>query len=143
MKCQKNKKRCKNAPKKLKCKRWDNYKRTQPYILTGIKFTLIIKLTGIIFPPSNSKYYPTTGSKTMYELQRTIKIYTRSFMFFLQTSSERSQQSFFPLLCFDLHWKNLFVPNLTKNTLICYNIILKAVLQPVVTQRIPMLCKYA
>ena len=26
-------------------------------------------------------------------------------MFFLRTSSERSQQSFFPLLCFYLHWK--------------------------------------
>ena len=42
--------------------------------------------------------------------------YTRSFMIFLRTSSERSQRSFFPLLCFHLHWKLLSVPSLTKNT---------------------------
>ena len=61
----------------------------------------------------------------MFELQKTIEFYSRSVMFLLRTSSERAQQSFFPLLCFDLHWKNLSGPSITKNTLICYNIILK------------------
>ena len=57
------------------------------------------------------------------KLQRTLEFYTQNFMFLL-----RLQQIFFPILCFHLYWKILPVPSLTKNTLICYNIILKAVL---------------
>ena len=73
-----------------------------------------------ICPPSNNK----VDSKIIYKLLRTIKFYTQSFMFFLRASSKRLQQNFFPRLCFHLHWKNLSEPSLTKNTLICYNIIL-------------------
>ena len=47
----------------------------------------------------------------MYKLQRTIKFYRRSFMFFLRTSTERSQQSFFPLLRSRLQWKNFVCVN--------------------------------
>ena len=57
---------------------------------------------------NHSNCYPTAGSKTMYELQRTIKFYMQSFMFFSRTSSKSSQQSFFPSLCFHLHWKKFF-----------------------------------
>ena len=74
-----------------------------------------------------SNCYPTAGSKTMYELQRTIKFYMQSFMFFSRTSSKSSQLSFHPC-AFTCTGKNFSVPSLTKNTLICYNIILKAVL---------------
>ena len=59
-----------------------------------------------IFPPSSNKFY------------------IQNFMFFLRTSSERSQQNLFPLLCFHLHWKILSVLSLSKNTFICYNLIL-------------------
>ena len=106
-------KRCKNA---LKCKWWDSYKRIYPYTYWDKIHQYFLQAITSAIQPLPEK------------LQRTVEFYTRNFMFFLRTSSERSQQSFFPLLCFHLHWKILSVPSLTKNTLICYNIILKAVL---------------
>ena len=97
MKNQKNKRRCKNA---LKIKNRSGGITTRKYS----PIYILVK-NSPIFPPSNSKFCPTAGSKTTYELQRTVKTYTRSFMFFLRTSRERSQQIFFPFLCFDLHWE--------------------------------------
>ena len=71
------------------------------------------------FSPCNNKCYSTASLKTMYELQRTEKFYMQNFMFFL---SKRSQQNFFPILCFHLHWKILSVRSLSKNTFICYRL---------------------
>ena len=42
------------------------------------------------------------------------KFYTGNFMFFLKTSNERLQQSFFPLLCIQLNWKILCVKPIQK-----------------------------
>ena len=68
-----------------------------------------------IFPSSNNKCCPTAGTKTMYKLQKTVKFYTQNFIFFLRTSSKRSQQSFFPLLPIHFHWKILSVPRLFES----------------------------
>ena len=80
-----------------------------------------------IFPPSNNKCYPTTGSNVRNELQRTAKFYTQNFMFFLRTSSERFQILFALLFFHLLLWKILSVPSLSKNKfLYCYLLLLVA-----------------
>ena len=52
------------------------------------------------------------------ELQRAAKFYI------LWTSCERSQESLFPLLCFQLHWNILSLPSIILSTDLCYNLIL-------------------
>ena len=77
----------------------------------------------------------------MYELQRTGKFYMRSFMFFLETSSERPRQRFFPLLHFHLHQKvfiraksNQKYPNILQSYSIGSSLANRDIKDPVVIQ---------
>ena len=65
----------------------------------------------------------------MCRLQRTVKCYTRSFMF-QPTSSLRQQKNLHLVMSLYLHWKILSVPSPSKNTFLCYNHTLQVVLQP-------------
>ena len=96
MKNQKSKKRCKNALKTKNARGGITTREHNPI------YTYWYKIHLYFFQAITNAIQP-LALKTMYKLQRTIKFYTRSFMFFWRTSSERSQESFFPLLCFDLH----------------------------------------
>ena len=63
------------------------------YIYTHIYINIYIYIYIYIYifpqnPSSNNKYCSTAGSRTMYELLRTVKFYSQNFMFFLKTSSK-------------------------------------------------------
>ena len=121
MKSQKNKKRCKNALKNKNASGGITTRTYSPICTYSYKIHqyFLQSITNAIQP---------LAQRLCTNCRELSNFYTQIFMFFLRTSSESLQQSFFPLLCFHFHWKKFSVPSLNKNILICKNIILKAVL---------------